>query len=112
MRKPEQGNYSAYEQLAKAEGPTFLRDLLEMLPEQPISRDQLYIADEVLVCGTAAEVIGLREIDFRKIGMGTSGPVTRRLQQAFSEVVRGRHARSKEWLAHIAAPEWEPDPSC
>ena len=36
VRKPEQGNYSAFEQLAKAEGPTFLRDLLEMLPEQPV----------------------------------------------------------------------------
>jgi branched-chain amino acid aminotransferase len=84
---------------------TLAHDLGYRVLEQPISRDQLYIADEVLVCGTAAEVIGLREIDFRKIGMGTSGPVTRRLQQAFSEVVRGRHARSKEWLAHIAAPE-------
>ena len=84
---------------------TLAHDLGYTVLEQPISRDQLYIADEVLVCGTAAEVIGLREIDFRKIGAGTSGPVTRRLQQAFSEVVRGRHARSKEWLAHVAMPE-------
>lgn len=84
---------------------TLAHDLGYTVLEQPISRDQLYIADEVLVCGTAAEVIGLREIDFRKIGAGTSGPVTRRLQQAFSEVVRGRHARSNEWLAYVAAPE-------
>src|SRR5512139_4136973 len=51
--------------------------------EQPISRDQLYIADEVFVCGTAAECIALREIDFRAIGSGTMGPVTRQIQQAF-----------------------------
>jgi branched-chain amino acid aminotransferase len=84
---------------------TLAHDLGYTVLEQPISRDQLYIADEVLVCGTAAEVIGLREIDFRKIGAGISGPVTRRLQQAFADVVRGRHARSKEWLVHVAAPD-------
>ena len=39
--------------------------------EQPISRDQLYIADEVFVCGTAAECVALREIDFRVIGKNT-----------------------------------------
>ena len=77
------------------------RDLGHAVVEQPISRDQLYLADEVLVCGTAAEVIGLREIDFRKIGSGASGPVTRRLQQAFSDLVRGRHRRSKEWLTPV-----------
>jgi branched-chain amino acid aminotransferase len=84
---------------------TLAHDLGYTVTEQPISRDQLYIADEVLVCGTAAEVIGLREIDFRKIGSGLSGPVTRRLQQAFSDVVRGHHVRSKEWLTPIPASE-------
>jgi branched-chain amino acid aminotransferase len=77
------------------------RDLGHTVVEQPISRDQLYLADEVLVCGTAAEVIGLREIDFRKIGAGVSGPVTRGLQRAFSDLVRGRHRLSKQWLTHV-----------
>ncbi len=45
------------------------------------------VANEVLVCGTAAEVIGLREIDFRTIGSGKSGPVTRALQQEFDKLV-------------------------
>src|SRR5215475_4175849 len=49
------------------------RDLGYKVIEEPISRDQLYIADEVFVCGTAAEVIGLREIDFRTIGSGKAG---------------------------------------
>jgi branched-chain amino acid aminotransferase len=79
------------------------RDLGYAVIEQPISRDQLYLADEVLVCGTAAEVIGLREIDFRKIGSGASGPVTRSLQQAFSDLVRGRHSRSQQWLTPVPA---------
>jgi branched-chain amino acid aminotransferase len=69
--------------------------------EQPISRDQLYLADEVFVSGTAAECIGLREIDFRVIGEGTTGPITRSLQAAFHDVVRGKHARSTVWLEYV-----------
>ena len=56
---------------------TLAGDLGYSVVEEPISRDQLYIADEVFVCGTAAEVIALREIDFRTIGSGKTGPVTR-----------------------------------
>ena len=82
---------------------TLARDLGYSVVEEPISRDQLYVADEVFVCGTAAEVIGLREIDFRVIGDGKAGPVTRALQQEFDKLVSGRHARSAEWLAPVPA---------
>jgi branched-chain amino acid aminotransferase len=74
--------------------------------EQPVSRDQLYIADEVLVCGTAAEVIALREIDGRKIGAGTVGPTTRLLQQEFSKIVHGRHQLSATWLDRVPLDAW------
>lgn len=84
---------------------TLARDLGYRVVEEPISRDQLYIADEVFVSGTAAEVIGLREIDFRQIGSGKTGPVTRSLQEAFDQVTSGRHGRSKEWLSHVPAFE-------
>ncbi len=73
--------------------------------EQPISRDQLYTADEVFVCGTAAEVIALREIDFRSIGTGSTGPVCRQMQEAFRDLTHGRHPRSAEWLHPIAVAE-------
>ena len=82
---------------------TLARDLGCTVTEEPISRDQLYIADEVFVCGTAAEVIGLREIDFRVIGDGKAGPVTRALQKEFDKVVTGRHPKSAEWLAPVPA---------
>jgi branched-chain amino acid aminotransferase len=82
---------------------TLARDLGYSVVEEPISRDQLYIADEVFVCGTAAEVVALREIDFRVIGEGKTGPVTRALQQEFDKVVNGRHAKSAEWLAPVPA---------
>ncbi len=82
---------------------TLARDLGYTVNEEPISRDQLYISDEVFVCGTAAEVIALREIDFRTIGDGKAGPVTRALQQEFDKLVSGRHARSGQWLAPVPA---------
>ena len=84
------------------------RDLGYSVVEEPISRDQLYIADEVFVCGTAAEVVALREIDFRVIGEGKTGPVTRALQQEFDKLVSGRHARSAQWLAQVPVPNAAP----
>ena len=82
---------------------TLARDLGYSVIEEAISRDQLYIADEVFVCGTAAEVVGLREIDFRVIGDGKTGPVTRAMQEEFHALVAGRHARSAQWFAPVPA---------
>ena len=82
---------------------TIARDLGYPVAEQVITRDQLYMADELFVCGTAAEVIGLREVDARPIGSGATGPVTRALQAAFHDAVRGRAARYAEWLTPVPA---------
>src|SRR3989454_8121681 len=79
---------------------TLARDLGYEVVEEPISRDQLYIADEVFVCGTAADVVALREIDFRTIGTGKAGPITRALQQAFDEGTSGGHTRSAQWASY------------
>jgi branched-chain amino acid aminotransferase len=76
-------------------------DLDHEVVETAISRDALYTADEVFVCGTAAEVIGISEIDFRQIGSGRTGPVTRSLEHAFHAVTSGAHPRSAEWLAPV-----------
>lgn len=83
---------------------TLAEDLDYEVIDAPISRDQLYTADEVFVCGTAAECIALREIDFRIIGNGSAGPVTRALQREFHAAVRGNHTRSKEWLEYVSVP--------
>ena len=82
---------------------TICRDLGVEIVEQPISRDQLYIADELFVCGTAAECIAVREVDFRVIGSGKMGPVTRQIQQTFHATVRGQGAHSSEWLSYVKA---------
>ncbi|HUL75016.1 MAG TPA: branched-chain amino acid transaminase [Vicinamibacterales bacterium] len=68
-----------------------------------LSRDHLYLADEVFVCGTAAEVVGVAEIDMRRIGSGRTGPITTKLQHAYADAVHGRHARSADWLEYVRA---------
>jgi len=76
-------------------------DLGYEVSELPVSRDQLYIADEVFVCGTAAECIGLREIDFRTIGEGKTGPVTRSIQKTFYDAIQGKLPNYEKWLDYI-----------
>ena len=80
---------------------TIAEDLGYEVLEQPISRDQLYIADEVFVCGTAAECIGLSEIDFRKIGDGKTGPVTRAIQNVYHDLIRGKVAKYEGWCDYV-----------
>jgi branched-chain amino acid aminotransferase len=69
--------------------------------EKMITRDQLYIADELFLCGTAAEVVPVREIDYRKIGNGSMGPITRQLQKDYYDNARGAGIFSDEWLDYI-----------
>jgi branched-chain amino acid aminotransferase len=76
-------------------------ELGHSVEEAPVSRDQLYMADEVFVCGTAAEVIGVREVDFRKIGVGRTGPVTLAFQRAYHAVVHGEHPAWSDWLTPV-----------
>ena len=76
-------------------------DLGYEVVEAPVSRDQLYNADEVFVCGTAAEVIGLCEIDFRKIGDGKSGKVTREIQNVYHDAIRGKVAKYEKWCDYV-----------
>lgn len=73
-------------------------DLGIPVEECAITRDQLYIADEVFITGTAAELVGARMIDFRQIGDGKVGPVTLALTQAFHQALQGESIHSVEWL--------------
>lgn len=69
--------------------------------EVPLTRDDLYIADEIFVTGTAAEVTPIREVDHRSIGAGRRGPITERLQAAFFAAVSGRNAGHTHWLSYV-----------
>ncbi len=68
--------------------------------ESGITRDELYIADEVFLTGTAAEVTPIREIDRRRIGEGRRGPVTKALQTAFFDLVAGKDRKYEAWLRY------------
>jgi branched-chain amino acid aminotransferase len=69
--------------------------------ERAIDREDLYVADEVFMTGTAAEVKSVTEIDNIPIGDGKLGKVTRKLQNAFFEASRGKDERFSEWFTPI-----------
>lgn len=69
--------------------------------ERAIDRTELYIADEVLFCGTGAQVAAVVEIDRRKIGDGKLGPIGKKLQDAYFDVVRGKVPAHQDWLTPV-----------
>ena len=69
--------------------------------ETYFTRDELYIADEAFFTGTAAEVTPIREVDGRAIGGGKPGPITKKLQKLFFNIVKGEATKYKSWLAYI-----------
>lgn len=79
--------------LAREEGIT--------VSEGRLTRDQLWLADEAFFTGTAAEVTPIREVDNRTIGEGAPGPITKRLQTRFFDVVKGSDTSHPEWLTKV-----------
>ncbi len=69
--------------------------------EKRITRDEVYIADECFFTGTAAEVTPVRELDNRRIGAGSIGPVTQKLQSIYLDLVEGRRKCPAEWLTLV-----------
>lgn len=72
-----------------------------MVAEERFTRDEMYIADEVFVTGTAAELTPVREIDNRRIGTGKPGPITQSLQKRFFSIVRGEDPAHTSWLTRV-----------
>lgn len=68
---------------------------------EDFSKDELYLADEVFLTGTAAEIKTVGEIDNRMIGNGGTGKVTQQIKSMFESLTRGNHKFSKQWLHHI-----------
>ncbi len=79
-----------------------LRKELDMeVVEQSMDRSELYIADEIFLCGTGAQISPVIEVDHRAIGDGTVGPVVSRIQKLYFEIVRGRNTKYKHWLTPV-----------
>ncbi len=80
---------------------TIARDNKIPVIEERFTRDEVYIADEAFFTGTAAEVTPIREIDNRKIGTGSRGTITRKLQSIFFDIVKGKNKKYASWLTAI-----------
>ena len=81
------------------------QDIGYSVREENLIRSDLYLADEVFMTGTAAEVTPLRSVDDVEIGVG---PVTLEIQTAYVDTVRGRSERWAQWLEYATVPEPEP----
>jgi branched-chain amino acid aminotransferase len=84
---------------------TLARDKGIAVHESPIARDELYIADEVFMTGTAAEVTPVRSVDDHEVGVG---PVTLELQKAYLDTVRGKSDRWGHWLDRVVVEKTAP----
>ncbi|GAA0314053.1 branched-chain amino acid transaminase [Psychrobacter aestuarii] len=79
----------------------FAEDLGIKVVERRITRDEFYLADEIFMTGTAAEVTPIREYDDRTIGNGGRGELTEKLQTLYFDVVHGRNEKYMDWLSFI-----------
>jgi branched-chain amino acid aminotransferase len=80
-----------------------LADLGVRILEGPLTRDAIYIADEVFMTGTAAEITPVRELDGRRIGDGRPGQVTQQMQRLYQEITRGPRGRERGWVTLVPA---------
>ena len=82
---------------------TLARDMGIEVREQTLSRESLYLADEVFMSGTAAEITPVRSVDRIQVGAGKCGPVTKRVQQAFFGLFTGETEDKWGWLDPVNA---------
>jgi branched-chain amino acid aminotransferase len=80
------------------------QDLGYTVVERNVARAEMYLADEMFLSGTAAELVPVREVDDHVVGAGKPGEVTRVLQAAFDDAIHGRTERYREWLDPVGAP--------
>jgi branched-chain amino acid aminotransferase len=80
------------------------QDLGYTVVERNIARAEMYLAEEMFMSGTAAELVPVREVDDHVIGTGKPGEITRVLQAAFDDAIHGRSERYREWLDVVHAP--------
>ena len=69
--------------------------------ERPIARTELYVCDEVFFCGTGAQVAPVRSVDRRLIGGGKPGPISRKLQELYFQVVMGKVDKYRSWCTPV-----------
>lgn len=73
--------------------------------EREIDRTEVYLADELFMCGTGVQMAAITRVEHRAIGSGQMGPVTQRLRDLFFRVVRGQEPQYRDWLLPVYASE-------
>ena len=95
-------NQSVLEGITRRSLLALLRDELGVtVEERPVDRGELFVADEVFLTGTAAQITAVSRIDHRPVGGGQIGPLTKKLRDLFFDVVRGRVAKYRGWCTPI-----------
>ncbi len=79
------------------------RELNRITRERPVDRTELYTADEILLCGTGAQIAPVISVDHRNVGDGMVGPIARQLQELYFDVVRGKRPEYKDWCTPVFA---------
>jgi branched-chain amino acid aminotransferase len=77
------------------------KDLGYEIRHEALIRTDLYLAEEAFLTGTAAEVVPISSVDDRPVGDGTPGPISKRIQAAYFQAVRGEAPRYAKWLTHV-----------
>jgi branched-chain amino acid aminotransferase len=94
-------NDNSLESITQSTVLELAKDMGIEIERRNITRDEIYIADECFLTGTAAEITPVREFDHRVIGGGSRGTVTQKIQEAYFDVVYGRNEKYKHYLTYI-----------
>ena len=95
------GSQAALPGITRQSVTTLCNDLCIPVAEQMIPREMLYVADEVFLCGTAAEITPIRSVDRIKVGSGSRGPFTKRVQDEFFAITSGTKPDRYGWLSPV-----------
>lgn len=93
---------SILEGITRNSAITIAKELGYEVVERPISRTELYLADEIFLTGTAAEIIGITKIDGNIVGNGREGSITKSIRENYENIVTGKSEKFMGWLT----PSW------
>lgn len=98
---PPSSSVGALEGITSDSVHTIARDLGYEVADSHLRRTDLYLADEVWLTGTAAEIVPVTSVDDRVVGTGKPGSITKAIQEVFFQAVRGQIDRYKDWVEHV-----------
>jgi len=77
------------------------KDLGYQVTEREVTRGELYLADEIFLTGTAAEITPIISVDQEKVGTGRAGKITQKLMSSYNDIVKNRNEKYSSWLTPV-----------